>query len=93
MHRYLGDRVAVGMMLVDDNGNDTMEVIHGTIRAYENPGEFRYYLDVENETPMEMSEKWLEKLKPVEASLGEKFAGAKHCLIIANLQKQTPPTS
>ena len=84
MDHYIDQSVAVGIVMIDSEGYDAMEVIHGTIRK----GEMGLHLEVEGETPMEMSEKWLEKLKPVEESMGEEFAGAKYCLIVANLGKK-----
>ena len=83
MEHYIGSKVAVGIVMIDSEGYDAMQVIHGVIKR----GDFGLHLAVKGESPMEMSEKWLAKLKPVEESLGEEFAGAEYCLIIANLAK------
>lgn len=80
---YINERVAVGMLMMNDEGYDEMGVIQGTILKNENG----YYLDSEGHEPFEMSENWLSRLTPVEESLGPKFQGAKYCLIIGSLQK------
>lgn len=83
MQSYLNDTVAVGLVMINKEGHDEMVVFHGVIQKNTSG----LFLDIKDQAPMEMSEKWLAKLKPVEASMGERFQGAKHCLIIASVSK------
>ncbi len=80
---YIGDSVAVGMLMMNKDGFDEMAVFHGII----NEKNGSIFLEVPNDEPMEMSEKWLTKLKPVEKSMGERFQGAKYCLVIGSTAK------
>ena len=81
--QYVGDTVAVGVVMMNREGFDEMVVFQGTIQ--ETSGSL--FLDIPHEEPMKMSQKWLEKLKPVEESMGKEFQGAKHCLVIGALTK------
>lgn len=80
---YIGETVAVGMVMMDDEGYDAMRVIHGTIQKHDN----MLCMVSEGHEPFEMSPKWLEKLKLVQESMGPEFQGSKYCLIIGSLQK------
>lgn len=82
--QYVDDTVSVGVMMMNAEGFDEMAVFHGVIRHHKTRG---LYLDIPNEAPMEMSEKWLAKLKPVTPELDERFHGADHCLVIASVSK------
>ena len=44
-------------------------------------------MESKDEAPFEMSNGWLEKIKPTGETMGKEFQGAKYCLIIASLQK------
>ncbi len=81
---YINETVAVGIVMINKDGYDEMMVLHGIIKEDQN----RLIFDSEGHEPFEMSDKWLEKLKPVEESMGEQFQGSKYCLIIASLTKQ-----
>lgn len=80
---YIGETVAVGMLMMDAEGYDAMHVIHGTIAKRNG----MLCLESEGHEPFEMSDKWLEKLKPVQESMGPEFQGSSYCLIIGSLQK------
>ncbi len=80
---FIDQTLAVGIVMMDKEGYDEMAVIHGTIRQRENG----LFLESEGQEPFEMSEKWLEKLKPTEEAMGPRFQGSKYCLIIASLTK------
>jgi hypothetical protein len=80
MINYEGKTVAVGVVMMDKDGYDEMVVFNGVI-SKNNKG---LILEIPNEPPMEMSKSWLEKLKPVESSMGEKFQKSEYCLIIAS---------
>ena len=77
---YINKTVAVGVVMMDSNGYDEMVVFNGKIK--DNNG--KLVLHIPNETPMEMSDKWLEKLKEVDNSMPEKFQNSQYCLIIAS---------
>jgi hypothetical protein len=79
MNDYINETVAVGIMMINSEGYDEMAVFHGVIK--ENGSGL--LLETDGQEPMEMSNKWLEKLKPVEESMDEQFQGSKYCLIIA----------
>lgn len=80
---YVNETLAVGIMIMNKEGYDEMMVLHGVIRECDHT----YFFDSPGEAPFEMSKAWLEKIKPVEPSLGPEFQGSKYCLVIASLQK------
>ncbi len=80
---YISHTVAVGVVMMDEDGYDNMMVFHGTIAQHDE----KLYLEYANEEPFEMSEKWLAKLKPVDKSMSKEFQGSKYCLIIASVTK------
>lgn len=80
---FVDQSLAVGIVMMDEEGYDEMAVIHGMIRSRESG----LFFESEGQEPFEMSQKWLEKLKPTEESMGPQFHGSKYCLIIASITK------
>jgi len=80
---YIGESVAIGMMMINSEGYDEMVVMKGTIEKH-NDG---FAFTAPGQEPFEMVENWLTRLKPVEESMGKEFQGAKYCLIIGSLSQ------
>ncbi len=78
---YVGESIAIGMMMMNSEGYDEMVVMHGTIENYNDGVAFIS----KGQEPFEMIPNWLTRLKLVEKSMGKEFAGAKYCLIIGSL--------
>ena len=78
---YIGESVAIGMMMMNNEGFDEMVVMKGTIDHHDDGLAFMS----KGQEPFEMVENWLTRLKPVEESMGKEFQGAKYCLIIGSL--------
>lgn len=80
---YINESLAVGIMMMNAEGYDEMMVLHGIIK--DNNGTL--YFDSPGEEPFEMSPVWLDRIKPVEPSLGPEFQGSKYCMVLASLSK------
>lgn len=76
---YLGQKVAIGIVMPDEQGNDLMQVMQGIIVEKDE----KLYFESEGHEPFEMADGWLEKLKPVADNMGPEFLGAKYCLVLA----------
>lgn len=76
---YINETVAIGIVMPDSEGNDTMQVMHGIIKDEQG----KLFFESQGHEPFEMSQGWLEKLKPVVGDMGSQFQGAKYCLILA----------
>ena len=79
---YLGEKVAIGIVAPDgikfEGAKMGMQVMQGVVVKKDE----RVFFDVEGHPPFEMSEGWLDMLKPVTEDVGPEFQGAKYCLII-----------
>ncbi len=80
---YADRSLAVGMVMMDEEGYDEMAVFHGVIRERNS----QLFFESANQAPFEMSTKWLEKIKPTSPEMGTEFHGADFCLIIASITK------
>ncbi len=80
---YIGESVAIGMMMMNSDGYDEMVVMKGTIENY-NDG---FAFISKGQDPFEMIPNWLTRLKLVDKSMGKEFEGAKYCLIIGSLSQ------
>ncbi len=80
--KFVGDSVAVGVLMMNSEGYDEMAIFHGII-THNSTG---YFLECPNQEPMEMTDKWLGKLTEVDPEMDERFQGAKWCLIIGSLK-------
>lgn len=80
---YVGETLAVGMVMMNKEGYDEMMVMHGIIQCVDGT----YFFDTPGETPFQMTLTWLEKMKPVVPEMGPEFQGSKYCLIIGSLKK------
>ena len=80
---YIDESLAIGIVMMDKDGNDEMAVIHGIIRQRSSG----LFFESPEQDPFEMSEKWLAKLKPTSIEMGPLFQGSSFCLIIASVTK------
>lgn len=80
---YVNEKVAIGIVMSDKDGNDEMQVMQGII-VDDNS---KLFFKSEGHEPFEMADGWLEKLKPVVETMGTEFQGAKYCLVLAAAQQ------
>lgn len=83
MDNYIGESLAIGLVSVDDSGNEQMSIMHGVIEQSNGT----LFFESQGHEPFEMADGWIERLKPVTAEMGDDFAKSKYCLVLSTVQK------